>query len=133
MNKKLVILLVAVLLVAVAAVALFVFVLGGEKEVPFVRTEHTPGDYFVTNVKDSYNLLKVTVVLVLDTDTITKMLTENEATIRDTILTVLRLQDAEALKAADLTPVKQAIRDALNEKLEIENIIDILFYDYALQ
>jgi len=135
MKSKLLLIIVAVVVVAAVAVVLFVFVLGGDdNEVPVVRTEFVPGDYFVTNVKPpSERLLKTTIVLVLDTDTINDYLTERTSLIRDLIKTVLRDQSEETLRAVDLTPLKEEIRTLLNEKLEIENITDILITDIAVQ
>ena len=133
MSKKLIIIIVVVLVIAVAAVAIFVFVLGGDKEPPEVYTEYSPGEYFVTNVKDSNRLLKATIVLVLNTDTLEEFLTENNSIIRDTVVFILRNQNEETLKANNLDGLKAEIAKGINERLEIENITDILFSDYALQ
>ena len=134
MKSKLPLILVAIVLIAAIAVVLFVFVLGGEKEVPIVRTEFSPGEYFVTNVKPpSTRLLKMTVVLVLDTDTLNDFMSERASEIRDIIVSILRDQDEETLRAVDLSGLKEEIRTTLNEKLEIENITDILLTDIAVQ
>jgi len=134
MKSKLPIILVAIVLIAAVAVVLFVFVLGGDKEAPIVRTEFVPGDYFVVNVKPpSSRLLKTTIVLVVNTDELDDFLKERTAEIRDTITTVLRSQDEEALRALDHSRLKEEIRAAINEKLEIENITDILITDFAVQ
>ena len=134
MKSKLPLIIIALVVVAAIVVVLFVFVLGGEKEVPIVRTEFSPGAYFVTNVKPpSTRLLKLTVVLVLDTDTLTDFLNERASEIRDTIVSILRDQDEDTLRAVDLTGLKNEIRTTLNERLEIENITDILITDIAVQ
>ena len=135
MKSKLPLIIVALVLVAAIAVVLFVFVLGGEeKEAPIIRTEFVPGEYFVVNVKPpSVRLLKTTVVLVLDTDTLEDFMKERTSEIRDAITSVLRAQEEDDLRALDLSGLKEKIRVALNERLEIENITDILITDFAIQ
>lgn len=133
MNKKLIIIIAAVLVVAAVAAVLFLFVFNGDKELPYVRTEHSPGEYFIANVNESNRLLKVTIMLVLNTDTLTEMLEERNTEIRDTILTVLRAQKEATLREVDLSDVKQEIVQAVNARLGIDNVVDVLFSDYALQ
>ncbi|MCL1829505.1 MAG: flagellar basal body-associated FliL family protein [Oscillospiraceae bacterium] len=134
MNKKLIIIIIAVVMVVIVGVALYIFVFSGDRELPYVYAEYSPGDFFVTNVKEpSTRLLKVTVVLSLNTDTLGEMLKANNSVIRETILFVLRDQDEETLRAVNLDGVKTKITNALNEKLEIDNITGILFSDYAVQ
>lgn len=131
MNKKLIII-IAVVLVAAIAVGLYFFVF---KEDKVIREEYSPGEYFVTNVKESNRLLKATVVLVLDTDD-KKVLEEfgkRNTEIRDAITTILRDQSEETLRAIDLTGLKTEILEALNTLLETEHIVAILFSDWALQ
>lgn len=122
-------------LAAIIAVLIAAVILSGcgEKEIPIVRTEFETGDYFVVNLKDSNRLLKITIVLVLDTDTLEEMMTSSAFEIRDTIATILRDQDEETMRSIDLSGVKEKIRTGLNEKLEIDNITDILFTDIAVQ
>jgi len=134
MKSKLPLIIVALVVVAAIAVVLFVFVLGGEKEIPIVRTEFVPGEYFVVNVKPpSVRLLKTTIVIVLDTDLLDDFLKERTSEIRDAITSVLRAQTEEDLRALDHSGLKEEIRATLNERLEIENITDILITDFAVQ
>ena len=134
MKSKLPLIIVAVLVIAIIAVVLFVFVFNGEeKAIPIVRTEFSPGDYFVVNLKDSTRLLKATVVMVLNTDTLEEYMLERASLIRDSINSVLRDQDEATMRSIDLSGVKEEIRVALNEKLEIDNITDILLTDIAVQ
>lgn len=133
MNKKLIIIIALVLVVVAVAAVLILFVFGGDKELPYVRTEFSPGEYFVVNVMDTNRLLKVTVVMVLNTDTLTESLTEQNTEIRDAITTFLRAQSEETLRATDLSAMKAELATILNEMLEIDNITGILFSDYAIQ
>jgi flagellar basal body-associated protein FliL len=130
--KKIIPIIAVIIVAAMALTGCSIF--GGSKgELPYVRTEHATGDYFVVNVKDSGRLLKATVFLVLNTNTLEATLTERDMEIRDTIIATLRTYDETALRALDLSPIKAKLVSTLNEKLEIDNITDILFIDYALQ
>ncbi len=134
MNKKVLIVLVAVVLIAAVAVILFVFVLG-DSEPKIVRTEYAPGEYFVVNVKDTnpQRYLKTTLVLVLNTDKLEDFLEENTSLIRDTINKVLRNMDESVFYETDMLQIKTEICAALNEILEIDNITDILVRDIVVQ
>lgn len=132
MNKKIIIIIAAVLVLAIVGVLLYLFVFSSS-ELPFVRTQFSPGEYFVVNAVDTGRFLKVTVTLILDTDTLEEMLTAEIPTIRDTIHTVLRSKNEADFRAADWTPIKQEIIAAVNERLEFEHVIDVLFNDYVVQ
>ena len=132
MSKKLIVIIAAAMIVIVGIV-LYVFVLGGDNETPYIYTEYSPGEYFVTNIKGTNRLLKATVVLVLDTDKLDEKLRASNSVIRETILFILRDQDEDTLRAPDLDGVKRIITAALNEKLEIDNITGIIFSDYTVQ
>lgn len=134
MNKKLIIIIIAVVLVlAIAAGAYFLFFRSSEPKI--VRTEYSPGEYFVIDIGKTGRLLKVTVVLVLDTDKakVQEHLTAYNSEIRDLIGTIFREQDEDTLRQTDHTELKEDIRQRLNALLEIENIIGVLFPDYAIQ
>lgn len=151
MSKKILIPIILVVVLAVAAV-LYFFVFTGEK--PVVYTYFTPGDYFVTNVKDSNRLLKTVVVMVYDEKDkkLTELMAVNQSLIRDTVIFILRdLNEAAIKDQTTVENLRQIIRDRLNEVLglsenQIEDptaasgfrvegsyIYDILFSDYVMQ
>lgn len=133
MNKKVIIIIGAVVVVAVAVVlVLFVFN-GDDGETPVVLTEYTLSDNFVANVKDSNRYVKTTIVLVLNTDTLTGVLDENLASMRDSILFILRSTPEETFKTPSLSELRTTIIDELNKTLKIDNIVDILFYEFVMQ
>lgn len=133
MNKKILIIILAVVVLAAIAVVLYLFVFS-DGEPKIVYTEFTPGEYFVTNVKESNRLVKITVVLQLNTDTLTETLTEKESVIRDTIGFLLRDTDEASFTSEEgLVRLGERITDSLNERLEIDNITGVLFYDFVLQ
>lgn len=134
MNKKMIMIVLAVLVIAAVAVVLYMTVFSGDGTLPYVYTEYTPGEYFVTNAKDSSRLVKITVVLQLNTDTLEKFLTEREASIRDTIGFILRdTGEADFKSKSGLLAMGERIVSELNEMLEIDNITGVLFYDFVLQ
>lgn len=121
------------MVVAALLAGVFLFTLSGCGDEKIVYTEYSPGEAFVTNPKDSTRFIKVSVVLVLDTDKLTDTLEENKGMIRSTIVSIFRNEEEETLRQVDLSPIRKKIMAELNEKLEIDNIIDILFSDYVIQ
>lgn len=137
MKKKLIIIIGAVVLVAGGIAAYLFFAGPGEPVEPPVST-YTPGEFFVTNVKDSYALFKVTVVLEVDKAAddkdFTAFMTNNNHIIRDTIVFILREKTEEQLRAADIKQVLgEEIALKVNEALGISNIQAVYFNDYVLQ
>jgi flagellar basal body-associated protein FliL len=132
MKKIIPVLLAAVIIVGALSSCLF----GGNKEPAEVLTQFLPGDFFVANVKGAGNLLKVTPVLVLNTDDakLYTRLTDEIPKIRDTIQRVLRSFDAETLLSDDaMDTAKTAIIAAVNERMEIDNVVDVWFSEFVLQ
>ncbi len=87
----------------------------------------------MTNVADSNSLFKVTVVLMLDTDKLEKMLDKNEYVIRDTIITRLRKLTEDDLKSADIQDrLRSDLKDEINSVLGIDNIVKICFSDFVM-
>ena len=121
--------------VVLAGVALgYMYFTGGE-EVE-VYEYYSPGDFFVTNVKDSNSLFKSSVVLVLNTDDekVLEDLDKMNSIIRDTIIFVLRDQSADTLKSTVLhETVRETIKAKINERLSVTYIVDVLFNDYVIQ
>ncbi|MDR2357201.1 MAG: flagellar basal body-associated FliL family protein [Oscillospiraceae bacterium] len=132
MKKKLIPILIAAVVVVAGALYFLVFNSGGAEK-PVVYTEYSPGEFFVTNVDGTTNLLKTTLVLVLDTDE-TGGMTAANTRIRDTIIAVLRSIDLDTLLDVDMADsVKKRIADAVNARLEITNVVDVLYNDFVVQ
>jgi flagellar basal body-associated protein FliL len=130
--KKIIIILLAV--VVIGGGALYFFVFSGDKEPVEVLTQYAPGEFFVSNVKGAGNLLKATPVLVLNTDKLQETLSADNTKIRDTIQRVLRTFDAEALLSDNaMDTVKAAIIEAVNERMGIDNVVDVWFNDFVMQ
>ena len=134
--KKILIIIIAVALIGGGAAYYFLGVRGNgeEKEKKIELTSYVPGDYFVTNVMDSSRLFKVTIVLMLDTDTLEEELNENEYVIRDTIIAKLRTLTEEDLTSEGIQDrLREELTQELNVVLDIENIVTIYFSDFVMQ
>lgn len=128
--KKAVIFILLVIVVA-AGIMLYMFVLKGEPEPTY--DQYSPGEYFVTNVKESNRLLKTSIVLELDSDKMQEELTEKNTLIRDTIIIILRELDETEVRAPDVQEkLREMLKDALNKQLGTEHIIGILFNDFVM-
>jgi len=136
MNKKVIIVIAAVLVVA-AAVCVYFFVIA--KPAEKIHSYYEPGDYFVTNVKDSNSLIKTTIVLELyvyekDLDDTTEYLAENNHIIRDIIVFTLRSKTEEELRSQDIDKtLRQEIVQRISEQMGIDYISTVYFNDYVIQ
>jgi len=136
MNKKFVIIIVVILVVAAAATLYFTVI---KKPPEKIHSFYTPGDFFVTNVKDSPSLIKTTIVLDLyvyekDLEDITEHLTENNHIIRDIIVFKLRSMTEEELRSQDVAQtLRQEIVESIHEKMDIDYITTVYFNDYVIQ
>jgi flagellar basal body-associated protein FliL len=132
MKKKVIIIVIA--LIAVAAAAYFIL-FAGPKE-PQV-SYYTPGDYFVTNIKDSTRLVKLTLVLGLSTPDPTKAqedLTQVNHVIRDIIVFTLRDKTEDELRSDSIKEsLNTELVKKLNEGLGVDYITTIYFNDFVIQ
>lgn len=137
MNKKTIIIIMAAVLVLGSLAVYFLFFAPKEEAVE-PKNVYVPGDYFVTNIKDSYSLLKVTIVLEVNKDAedeeFVDFLTANNHIIRDTIVFILREKTEEELRASDIKQTLGAeIVQKVNDALGIDNIKTVYFNDYVIQ
>lgn len=135
-KNKFVPILIAALVIVVAVGALYIFVFSGDDaEKPIEYTEYSTGDFYVINVQgELQTLLKASFVLVVDTPDIVEELTKDNNRIRDTLYTALRsieLVDLVDVKRTDW--VKQQLVSAVNERLQITNVVDVYFNEFVLQ
>ena len=133
--KKMLIVIVAVVVIAAAGVFVFLQMNSGDKPVPIVRVEYSPGEYFTTNVKNSKNnhILKASIVLVVDKEGMDDTLKAENTKIRDTIIFILRQLDEDAIKAeGNQEKLRADIIKALNKALDIENFVEVRFNDFVM-
>lgn len=122
----------AVVLAAGAAVYFFVFRDAGDKPAPLYN--YAVEDAFVTNVKDSVKLFKTTVVLVVNEKDMDELLSSKQYIIRDTILFIMRNLTEEDIRSDDIQDrLRVSIPQALNQALQIENVVSVYFSDFVMQ
>jgi len=98
-----------------------------------VRVEYTPGDVFTTNVKDSYRILKTSIVLVVNKEGMEETLAKENTRIRDSIIFLLRQLDEDAVRAPGTQErLRNDIITALNERLELDIFVEVLFNDFVM-
>jgi flagellar FliL protein len=137
MKKKGTIIIVIILVIAAVAGTLYFTVL--RKPPEKIDTFYKPGDYFVTNVKDSPVLIKTTIVLGLhiyekDYEEVTKYLTENNHVIRDIIVFTLRSKTEEELRSQDIAEsLRKELVEKINMQMGIDYISTVYFNDYVIQ
>ena len=130
--KKIIIVIVAV--AVIGAAAFYFIVMREETEKPVVLLEYSPGEFFTTNVHGVSRILKVAVSLVVtESRGILEKLEEDNSRIRDTIIFILRdLTEEEILALGKQDPLRERIIEELNERLGIDNIVEVLFTDFVM-
>jgi flagellar basal body-associated protein FliL len=131
--KKIIIIIAAVLLVA-GGVTYFVFLKPApEPELSY----YSPGENFVTNIKDSVRLLKTSVVLEIsttDTEKVTEYLTENNHVIRDIIVFALREKTEDELRSMGVEEeLREELKQNISEKMGVDYLQKVYFNDFVIQ
>ncbi len=133
--KKKIIIIVAVVIVAAAAGIYFMVLNPGESE-PEI-SYYLPGDYFVTNIKDSKRLLQATIVLELATNDLAgteAFLTENNHILRDVIVFTLREKTEAELRSIGVEDeLREKIVSKLSEEMDADYIRTVYFDDFVIQ
>lgn len=125
----------------IAALVLAAFVLascGAEPaENAIVTSYYSPGDFFVTNVKNSKKLFKGGIVLIVESSdeaASLDFLTRENAVIRDKIIFIIRdMEEVDIATSEGSEALRERIRTELCERLDTEEITGILFNDYVMQ
>ncbi len=148
MNTKLLVIIAAIVVViggALAAVFLFVLpgMSGGEAKPtpPPTIQYYKPGDYIVTNIRDSARLIKATIVLEYEEDKDPvkaadqlNYLKKNEHIIRDVIIFTIRGKDEGELRSEEIRDsLREEITQKLKERLELPFITTVIYNDFVLQ
>jgi len=131
--KKVITIIVLILAVGAGAVYFLFLAPPPEPETIF----YVPGDYFVTNIKDSSRLLKTTIVFELSTTDPSgdqKYLTEHNHMLRDIIVFTLRSYSEDELRAEGIQDeLRREIVEKLREQMNLDYIQTIYFNDYVIQ
>ena len=123
------------LLAVVCALSLVLAACG---EVVEVVSYYAPGDSIVVNIAESYRLLKMSPVLVLNRDIeeteFNDAMVAATPLIRETINGILRYKTEEELKATGIMDQLRAeIGDALRVGLGMDYVTNIYFSDFVVQ
>ena len=135
MKKKLIIIMLVVLIAAAAGVYFLALKKAPEKE----YSAYSPGDYFVTNIKDNTCLIKTTIVLELymyesEMAETMEYLTKNNHIIRDIIVFTLRSKTEEELRSQNIDKtLRKEIVQRISEQMDIDYITAVYFNDYVIQ
>lgn len=93
-----------------------------------------PGDYFVTNIKDSKCLLKSDVIIKMKDKKKFEYYSENNYLIRDEIISVLGSKKLDELGKDDSQNIlKSEIIAKLNQFFEDNLVADVYFNDFVIQ
>lgn len=117
----------------------------GDKETKYLQTAYSPGDYFVTNIRDSHKLLKTQIVLTFevpedsstpgtpDADTMAGIKNANHL-IRDCIIGVLSAKTEDDLRDPDaMNIVRDELLDELVYALELNSLTNVSFEEFVWQ
>ena len=139
MKKKAIIIILAVA-IAVAGYFVYTMKFKNQEETQAAGTAiediyyYSPGDYFVTNIKDSKSLSKISVSLALTGKDQTELLTTNNALVRSVVVNVMRKHTEDELRAVDATTMLAGEMTAdLNKALQMEDIVDVCISDFVIQ
>jgi flagellar basal body-associated protein FliL len=134
MKKNIIIIAVAVIALGVGAYFLLFRDKDGGKDAKVITYDFAIEDPFITNVKRSEKLLKTSVILVVDKKDLDEFLDKNLYTLRDTVLFILRELTEEDITNTEIqNALRGRIADALNQALDIDNIVNIKFSDFVMQ
>lgn len=132
--KKKIFIIIPVILAVIAALYFFVFAAPPKKA---ETSYYSPGDSFVTNIKDSTRLVKVTIeieILSTDKETADTFLKDDNQKIRDTIIFTMRNKTESELRAQNVKDsLCSELVTNLNKALGIDYITGIYFNDYVIQ
>ena len=129
--KKIIIIVVAVLALGIGA---FVFFTQSSQPKALVPFTHDPGDYFITDIKGSNQLLKADIMIYVADDSIKLEIEEKNHIIRNDIIFILRSMTAEQLKAEGIQDqLSASITARLNQEFENEDFLKIYFNEFVIQ
>ena len=133
MNKKIIIIIAAAVVLGAVGAGVYFFVLRDTGPAPELRIEHSIGEAFTTNVKGSSKMFVTNMVIVVNADKLDELISTEVNTIRDTVIFILRDLDEDDITAEGTqTALRQRLAAAINEALEIDNVVDIRFSNFIM-
>ncbi|MGI6152218.1 MAG: flagellar basal body-associated FliL family protein [Christensenellaceae bacterium] len=136
MKKKLMLLVTVAILATMVMTACSLF--GGGDDSGEITLDdlyyYSPGEYFVTNVKDSNVLCKTSVSIAMSGKEQTEFLETNNAVIRDTLVQILRDNTEEELRADDIIDIlAERMTTELRTALGTEDVYYVYINDFVVQ
>ncbi len=141
MNKKVAVIIVVIVLAMAGYFGYNYFVkdnakaetTGGAPKLEELKT-YSAGEAFVTNVKDSKALCKLSASVAYSGEDQSESMAEHNALIRSCILEVIRNHTESELTAPDAPQMLgKKMVSVLNEKLETDSIVNVYISDYVVQ
>ena len=101
---------------------------------PTKRTyTYTPGEHFVTNVKESRRFLKTSIVLEVDNKKCLGQMQKNNHKIRDYVIEILSCKSEGDVKNDNIRDVlKREIISKIKEGIDI-NLVNVYFNEFVVQ
>lgn len=131
MNKKL---LIALAIIALSVGSAYVGFSLVDKESEVKYYVYQPGEFFVTNITDSRNLLKSNITIEMRDKKKFDEFQKNTFKIRDIIIYVLRSKTYDEIKNPNIQNIlKTQIKNNINELFGGDGIEDIFFNEFVLQ
>lgn len=136
MKKMAMIIIIVILAILVIAAAVYFLVIAAPPKKAEVSC-YSPGDSFITNIKDSTRLIKTTIEIEISstsTEKADEFLKGQNQKIRDLIIFTIRSKTESDLRSDDVkTSLCKELADNLNKGLGIDYITNIYFSDYVIQ
>lgn len=132
MQKKVIIILSAVIVLLISGIVTF-FVLTNQSEKVTIYT-YDPGEFFITNVMDSKSLIKADMLFEVSNKDTNEFLTENQFKVRDVVIKVLRGKTQSEIMKADIQmEIEKDVIKELSETYQLEGIDHVYFNEFVVQ
>lgn len=132
MQKKIIIILGAVIVLLVSGIIAF-FAVANQSQKVTIYT-YDPGEFFITNVMDSKSLIKADILLEISNKETNEFLTQNQFKVRDIVIKVLRAKTQSEIMEADIqTEIEKDVIKELSETYQLEGIDHVYFNEFVVQ
>ncbi|MBP2072901.1 MAG: flagellar protein FliL [Thermoanaerobacterium sp.] len=128
------IIIIVLLVIIIAFGGAFFYFNYNSKPAKIVYYNYSPGDEFVTNLKDDDKFIKAGVELEVYDKNVLNELKDQNPKIRDAILQILRNKTAQDLEgSAGQAKLQNEIKNEINKILGADKITNVYFDDFIVQ
>ncbi|MDI3477048.1 MAG: flagellar protein FliL [Thermoanaerobacterium sp.] len=132
MKNNIIIIILLVIIIAFGGA--FFYFNYNSKPAKIVYYNYSPGDEFVTNLKDDDKFIKAGVELEVYDKNVLNELKDQNPKIRDAILQILRNKTAQDLEgSAGQAKLQNEIKNEINKILGADKITNVYFDDFIVQ